>query len=72
MFISSNINCLLIAARGHKDGADACALQMVTLDGATNFDALPESFQARYCDPRQAFCSLGSKHLPDLITPKAT
>lgn len=30
------------------------------------------SIQARYCDPRQAFCSLGSKHLPDLITPKAT
>jgi hypothetical protein len=29
-------------------------------------------FQARYCDRRQAFCSLGSKHLPDLITPKAT
>jgi integrase/recombinase XerD len=28
--------------------------------------------QNRYCDPSQAFCSLGSKHLPDLITPKAT
>jgi PAS domain S-box-containing protein len=33
---------------------------------------IPGKFQARYCDRRQAFCSLGSKHLPDLITPKAT